>query len=277
MCPEGSLVAFRYKGQDRTHGTTGKNMMIIRVKCACVNYHGEHLNCDWQGKKFVLKIGLSAGENRVSEYNFLDHCRKIAVGEHEGVLNHLPEIHCSFDILFRHHWLWKYLCPNLASQYQSGKHDWLWTSLRTSNWQSPVHGSWLMSNNPVLGRARIDTVTIWRRHILYNPGPIRCTIITQSEWEPSVAPSFSEFTIWLNALRRGLAQFADHQGSKEAKNAGRGFVKSQEFDRETLSGYVAYEVFVWTMHSFEDEELETYGREWQSILLDRRLQDTPSR
>ncbi|KAJ3768832.1 hypothetical protein FB446DRAFT_750171 [Lentinula raphanica] len=400
VCSEGSLFTFRYKEQDRTvrlgrvlfrpqHGTAGKNMMIIRVKCACLDCHGEHSNCDWQGKKLVLKIGLS-GENRVSEYNFLDRCRKIAIGEHEWVLNHLPEIHCSFDIPFReyrsridtkkrfqrgfemrvmrgsiqeeleplsslttarecaqvfydviqcHHWLWKYprilhrniSQGNIMVREKDGKkygvlNDWdlaIWLSntgcgrpseLRTGRAPYMAHeqqsGYW---KGPHRYRHDLESVfyVILLLTRLYsspnqrNPtpprapyfyekwhlkddaflrilGPIKRTILSQGDWEPSVTPFFSGFTIWLDqlhqALRRGLAQFDDHKASKkEAKDAGRGFVKFQEFDEETLGGYVSYEVFVWTMHSFEDEELETYGREWQGILLDRHLQDTPTR
>ncbi|KAJ3784454.1 hypothetical protein GGU10DRAFT_401546 [Lentinula aff. detonsa] len=106
--PQGSLFTFPYKdGKTRTvhlkrvlfrsHGIIGRGTIVIRIKCACAGCGG---HCDWAGKDLVLKLSFP-GETRVSEQTFMDRCRELAIGEHEWVFDHLPNIYWSFDIPFR--------------------------------------------------------------------------------------------------------------------------------------------------------------------------------
>ncbi|KAJ3992303.1 hypothetical protein F5050DRAFT_1715387, partial [Lentinula boryana] len=71
--------------------------IVIQVECTCAGC-GNH--CDWAGKKLVLKLSFPV-KTWVSEQTFMDRCRELAQGEHAWVLNHLPDIHWLFDILFR--------------------------------------------------------------------------------------------------------------------------------------------------------------------------------
>ncbi|KAJ4500872.1 kinase-like domain-containing protein [Lentinula lateritia] len=102
---EGSKFTFPYKDGTRTvqlqrilfrsHGIIGRGTIVVRVVCACT--HCVPNQCDWSGKKLVLKLSFPS-VSRVPEQAFMDRCKEKAKGEHAWVLNHLPDIYCSFDI-----------------------------------------------------------------------------------------------------------------------------------------------------------------------------------
>ncbi|KAJ3893222.1 hypothetical protein GG344DRAFT_43743 [Lentinula edodes] len=102
---EGSKFTFPYKDGTRTvqlqrilfrsHGIIGRGTIVVRVVCACT--HCVPNQCDWSGKKLVLKLSFPS-VSRVPEQAFMDCCKEKAKGEHAWVLNHLPDIYCSFDI-----------------------------------------------------------------------------------------------------------------------------------------------------------------------------------
>ncbi|KAJ3901621.1 hypothetical protein F5879DRAFT_1003770 [Lentinula edodes] len=102
---EGSTFTFPYKDGTRTvqlqrilfrsHGIIGRGTIVVRVVCACT--HCVPNQCDWSGKKLVLKLSFPS-ESRVPEQAFMDRCKEEAKGDHAWVLNHLPDIYCSFDI-----------------------------------------------------------------------------------------------------------------------------------------------------------------------------------
>ncbi|KAJ3794605.1 hypothetical protein GGU11DRAFT_291766 [Lentinula aff. detonsa] len=106
---EGSFFTFPYKDEQtrtvylkrvisRSSSVFGRGTIVIRVECAC--RHCLPNQCNWQGKELVLKLTFPI-ETRVSESMFMDRCKELAQGEHAWVLNHLPNIYCSFDIPFR--------------------------------------------------------------------------------------------------------------------------------------------------------------------------------
>ncbi|KAJ3850796.1 kinase-like domain-containing protein [Lentinula lateritia] len=102
---EGSKFTFPYEDGTRTvrlqrilfrsHGIIGRGTIVVRVVCACP--HCVPNQCDWSGKKLVLKLGFPS-MTRVSEQAFMDRCKEQAKGDHVWVLNHLPDIYCAFDI-----------------------------------------------------------------------------------------------------------------------------------------------------------------------------------
>ncbi|KAJ3849331.1 hypothetical protein EV368DRAFT_47500 [Lentinula lateritia] len=102
---EGSKFTFPYKDGTRTvqlqrilfrsHGIIGRGTIVVRVVCACT--HCVPNQCDWSGKKLVLKLSFPS-VSRVPEQAFMDRCKEEAKGDHAWVLNHLPDIYCSFDI-----------------------------------------------------------------------------------------------------------------------------------------------------------------------------------
>ncbi|KAJ3719640.1 hypothetical protein DFJ43DRAFT_1096599 [Lentinula guzmanii] len=92
---EGSFFTFHYKDEQtrtvclkrvifRSNSIFGRGTTVVQVECAC--RHCLPNQCNWQGKKL---------------WAFVDRCKELAQGEHAWVLNHLPNIYCSFDIPFR--------------------------------------------------------------------------------------------------------------------------------------------------------------------------------
>ncbi|KAJ3912995.1 hypothetical protein F5877DRAFT_71931 [Lentinula edodes] len=105
---EGSKFTFPYKnGTTRTvqlkrvlfrsRGIIGRGTIVVQVVCACT--HCAPNQCDWSGKKLVLKLSFPS-MTRVPEQAFMDRCKEKAKGEHAWVLNHLPHIYWTFDLPF---------------------------------------------------------------------------------------------------------------------------------------------------------------------------------
>ncbi|KAJ4494771.1 hypothetical protein C8J55DRAFT_446268 [Lentinula edodes] len=105
---EGSKFTFPYKnGTTRTvqlkrvlfrsRGIIGRGTIVVQVVCACT--HCAPNQCDWSGKKLVLKLSFPS-MTRVPEQAFMDRCKEKAKGEHAWVLNHLPHIYWTFDLSF---------------------------------------------------------------------------------------------------------------------------------------------------------------------------------
>ncbi|KAJ3984699.1 protein kinase [Lentinula detonsa] len=87
--------------------------------------------------------------------------------------------------------------------------------------------------------------------------------IRADNWEPPVTTFFFGFLLWLSRLqrsmRRGFYELGDAmQLVPKALHPEMNF-----FDEDTLGGHLSYEVIVSIVHVFEEEELETRGREWQ--------------
>ncbi|KAJ4500869.1 hypothetical protein C8R41DRAFT_750740, partial [Lentinula lateritia] len=81
----------------RSRGIIGRGTIVVRVVCACTRC--AHNHCDWSRKKVVLKLSFPS-VNRVSEKAFMHCCKEQAKGEYAWVLNHLPDIFCTFDTPF---------------------------------------------------------------------------------------------------------------------------------------------------------------------------------
>ncbi|KAJ3811494.1 kinase-like domain-containing protein [Lentinula aff. lateritia] len=104
---EGSKFTFPYKNGThtvqlqhilfRSHGIIGRGTIVVRVVCACTQCAPNQ--CDWSGKKLVLKLSFPS-ITRVSEEAFMDRCKEQARGEHAWILNHLPHIYWTFDLPF---------------------------------------------------------------------------------------------------------------------------------------------------------------------------------
>ncbi|KAJ3795347.1 hypothetical protein GGU11DRAFT_233181 [Lentinula aff. detonsa] len=105
---EGSFFTFPYKDEQtrtvclkrvifRSNSVFGRGTMVFRVECAC--HHCLPNQCNWQGKKLIMKL-IFLSKTSVSEWMFMDRCKELAQGKHAWVLNHLPDIHWSFDIPF---------------------------------------------------------------------------------------------------------------------------------------------------------------------------------
>ncbi|KAJ3811508.1 hypothetical protein F5876DRAFT_75756 [Lentinula aff. lateritia] len=104
---EGSKFTFPYKNGTgtvqlqriffRPQGIIGRGTSTIVVRVVCVCTHCVPNQCDWSGKKLVLKLSFPS-VSRVPEQAFMDRCKEEAKGDHAWVLNHLPDIYCSFDI-----------------------------------------------------------------------------------------------------------------------------------------------------------------------------------
>ncbi|KAJ3861728.1 hypothetical protein EV359DRAFT_66234 [Lentinula novae-zelandiae] len=103
---EGSKFTFPYKNGTRTvqlqrifsrsQGIIGRgtSTIVVRVVCACTHCAPNH--SDWSGKKLVLKLG-GPSVTRVPEKALMDRCKEQAKGDHARVLNHLPDIYCTFN------------------------------------------------------------------------------------------------------------------------------------------------------------------------------------
>ncbi|KAJ3935921.1 MAG: hypothetical protein NXY57DRAFT_1035691 [Lentinula lateritia] len=103
---EGSKFNFPYKNGTRTvqlqriffrsQGIIGRgtSTIVVRVVCACTHCAPNH--SDWSGKKLVLKLG-GPSVTRVPEKALMDRCKEQAKGDHARVLNHLPDIYCTFN------------------------------------------------------------------------------------------------------------------------------------------------------------------------------------
>ncbi|KAJ3787047.1 hypothetical protein GGU10DRAFT_289040 [Lentinula aff. detonsa] len=89
------------------------------------------------------------------------------------------------------------------------------------------------------------------------------TVTAAATWKPPVTAFFSGFLLWLitlqRSIRRGFYELGDatRLGPK-ALNPEMHYV-----DEETLGGHLSYEKVISIVHLFEEEELETRGREWQ--------------
>ncbi|KAJ3759767.1 hypothetical protein EV360DRAFT_41266 [Lentinula raphanica] len=101
----------------RSNGVLGRGTTVVRVECACRRNLCCREGCNWAKKKLVMKL-LFPGTSRVSEHVFLEECKKLATGDHAWVLNHLPEIYCSFDIAFTDESPQQRLSNALGNTYQ---------------------------------------------------------------------------------------------------------------------------------------------------------------
>ncbi|KAJ3811507.1 hypothetical protein F5876DRAFT_39503 [Lentinula aff. lateritia] len=81
----------------RSRGIIGRGTIVVQVVCACT--HCVPNQCDWSGKKLVLKLSFPS-MTRVPEQAFMDRCKEKARGEHAWILNHLPHIYWTFDLPF---------------------------------------------------------------------------------------------------------------------------------------------------------------------------------
>ncbi|KAF8824705.1 hypothetical protein HHX47_DHR7000313 [Lentinula edodes] len=99
-------------------------------------------------------------------------------------------------------------------------------------------------------------------------------IINGGNWQPFPQPFFSGFTLWLAALqenlRRGIFNLENHKyavlAASRPLKPGRRPRKVPFFDEDTLGGNFSYEKVVMIMHQFNQEELKTWGHEWQATL-----------
>ncbi|KAJ3715246.1 protein kinase [Lentinula guzmanii] len=95
-------------------------------------------------------------------------------------------------------------------------------------------------------------------------------VTAAATWKPPVTAFFSGFVLWLitlqRSIRRGFYEFGDAtQLGPKALNPEMHYV-----DEETLGGHLSYEKVISIVHLFEEEELETRGREWQLHLENLR-------
>ncbi|KAJ3993366.1 hypothetical protein F5050DRAFT_1714540 [Lentinula boryana] len=95
-------------------------------------------------------------------------------------------------------------------------------------------------------------------------------ITAAATWKPPVTAFFSGFLLWLIELQRSM-----RRGFYELGDAALLVPKAlnpemHSFDEGTLGGHLSYESVVSIVHIFEEEELETRGREWQLHLENLR-------
>ncbi|KAJ3850525.1 hypothetical protein EV368DRAFT_66541, partial [Lentinula lateritia] len=108
-------------------------------------------------------------------------------------------------------------------------------------------------------------------------------IIHAGNWQPFPQPFFSGFTLWLVALqknlRRGIFNLENHKyavlAASQPLKPGRRPPKVP-FDEDTLGGYFSYKKVVMIMHQFNQEELKTWGHEWQATLEETSFEDWES-
>ncbi|KAJ3798927.1 protein kinase [Lentinula aff. detonsa] len=92
--------------------------------------------------------------------------------------------------------------------------------------------------------------------------------VNAADWEPPVTAFFSGFLLWLITLQDSFRlgfheQGTFHRAVRQSSKLGRLHTEMNSFDEDTLGGHLSYEVIVSIVHIFEEEELETRGREWQ--------------
>ncbi|KAJ3996298.1 hypothetical protein F5050DRAFT_1902836 [Lentinula boryana] len=95
--------------------------------------------------------------------------------------------------------------------------------------------------------------------------------VNAADWEPPVTAFFSGFLLWLITLQDSFRlgfheQGTFHRAVRRSLKLGRLHTEMNSFDEDTLGGHLSYEVIVSIVHIFEEEELETRGREWQLYL-----------
>ncbi|KAJ3787048.1 hypothetical protein GGU10DRAFT_433390 [Lentinula aff. detonsa] len=88
------------------------------------------------------------------------------------------------------------------------------------------------------------------------------------DWEPPVTTFFFGFLLWLSRLQDSFRfGFIDrgnfHRAVRKTAQLDRSHTQMNFFDEDTLGGHLSYESIVSIVHVFEEEELETRGREWQ--------------
>ncbi|KAJ3715249.1 hypothetical protein DFJ43DRAFT_1102663 [Lentinula guzmanii] len=88
------------------------------------------------------------------------------------------------------------------------------------------------------------------------------------DWEPPVTTFFFGFLLWLSRLQDSFRfGFFDqgnfHRAVRNTAQLDRSHTQMNFFDEDTLGGHLSYEGIVSIVHVFEEEELETRGREWQ--------------
>ncbi|KAJ3935265.1 MAG: hypothetical protein NXY57DRAFT_518158 [Lentinula lateritia] len=106
-------------------------------------------------------------------------------------------------------------------------------------------------------------------------------IIHAGNWQTFPQPFFSGFDSWLIALQRslryGFSGLNMHQAverdAKRPLKPGRRPRKVPFFDEDTLGGNFSYEKVVMIMHQFNQEELKTWGHEWQATLEEASSED----
>ncbi|KAJ3859518.1 hypothetical protein EV359DRAFT_86316 [Lentinula novae-zelandiae] len=106
-------------------------------------------------------------------------------------------------------------------------------------------------------------------------------IIHAGNWQTFPQPFFSGFDSWLIVLQRslwyGLSGLNMHQAverdAKRPLKPGRRPRKVPFFDEDTLGGNFSYEKVVMIMHQFNQEELKTWGHEWQATLEEASSED----
>ncbi|KAJ3811901.1 hypothetical protein F5876DRAFT_64412 [Lentinula aff. lateritia] len=103
-------------------------------------------------------------------------------------------------------------------------------------------------------------------------------IIHAGNWQPFPQPFFSGFTLWLITLRDflfwGFIDLGNHMhAAKRPLKPGRRPRKVPFFDEDTLGGNFSYEKVVMIMHQFNQEELKTWGHEWQATLEEASSED----
>ncbi|KAJ3829591.1 hypothetical protein F5880DRAFT_314681 [Lentinula raphanica] len=101
----------------RSNGVIRRGTTIVRVDCACACNLCCREVCNWAKKILVMKL-LFPGTSRVSEHVFMKKCKELAAGDHSWVLNHLPEIYCSFDIPFHDESPQERMCAKFGNIYQ---------------------------------------------------------------------------------------------------------------------------------------------------------------
>ncbi|KAJ4489808.1 hypothetical protein C8R41DRAFT_981534 [Lentinula lateritia] len=109
-------------------------------------------------------------------------------------------------------------------------------------------------------------------------------IINGGNWQSFPQPFFSGFTLWLAALqknlRRGIFNLENHKhavlAASQPLKPGRRPPQVPFFDEDTLGGYFSYEKVVMIMHWFNQEELKTWGQEWQVTLEEAFSEDWES-
>ncbi|KAJ3829585.1 hypothetical protein F5880DRAFT_314260 [Lentinula raphanica] len=101
----------------RSNGVFGRGTTVVRMECACARNLCCRKGCNWAKKKLVMKL-VFLGTSRVSKHVFMEKCKELATGDHAWVLNHLPEIYCSFDIAFTDESPQQRLSNALGNTYQ---------------------------------------------------------------------------------------------------------------------------------------------------------------
>ncbi|KAJ3976588.1 hypothetical protein EV361DRAFT_268013 [Lentinula raphanica] len=107
-------------------------------------------------------------------------------------------------------------------------------------------------------------------------------LLGHSEWSPPpIQAFFSGFDLWLQRLRfclfRGISTknlrlaYQHRLTDKSEDDTDQDEIwpelkLKEDFDEDTLGGWVSYDKLFLIMHQFEGEQLETYSLEWQTFL-----------